>query len=123
MVKILVVDDNKDIRYTIKTALSSLDQSYEFLEAESGEACLKILAKEKPSLILLDVMMPGIDGMETALRIKENPDYSSIKIIYLTAKTDPLTKGMGSLSGEDFIEKPFEPEDLDNRIKKALGKK
>ncbi|MFW5871902.1 MAG: response regulator [bacterium] len=122
MTDILVVDDNKDIRYTIKTSLESIDGSYKVEEATSGEDCIKKLSEKKPDIILMDVMMPGMDGMETTIKIKENPDYKDIKIIYLTAKTDSLTKGMGALSGEDFIEKPFVPEDLDKRIKGALKK-
>jgi CheY-like chemotaxis protein len=120
MVKLLVVDDNKDIRYSIKTALESIDKTYQITEASSGEDCIKKLVTGKPDIILMDVMMPGMDGMETTIKIKENPDFKDIKIIYLTAKTDSLTKGMGALNGADFIEKPFEPADLDKRIKAAL---
>lgn len=122
MVKVLIVEDNKDIRYTIRSVLSELDSSYEFAEAESGEKCLQKIEKETFDVVLLDIMMPGIDGLETALRIRENPKHAKMKIVYLTAKTDPMTKGVGTVSGEDFVEKPFEPEDLDKRIKAALKK-
>lgn len=122
MAKIMIVDDNDDIRYTIKSSLESSGENFELVEATSGEDCLKKLPEEKPDLILMDVMMPGLDGMETTIKVRENPDFKDVKIIYLTAKTDSLTKGMGSLTGEDFIEKPFDPDDLVGRIKKSLGK-
>ena len=118
----MIVEDNDDMRYTIRESLESQADDYEITEVSSGEECLKKLAETKPDLILMDVMMPGMDGMETTIKIRQIPEYKSTKIIYLTAKTDSLTKGMGSLSGEDFIEKPFDPEDLEKRIRKALGK-
>ena len=120
---VLIVDDNQDIRYTIKTSLLNLDKSYQFIEAASGEDCLKILTKDKPDIILMDVMMSGMDGIATTAKIKENPNLRHIKVIYLTAKTDETSKDNGLITGEDFIEKPFEAKDLDKRIKKIISKK
>lgn len=122
MVKVLITDDNKDVRYTIKDALSSIDNSYEFVEAESGEAALKKLGEGKPDVILMDIMMPGMDGTEAAIKIKEDSTSKDVPIIFLTAKTDKLSKEMGSIVGNDFIEKPFDPQDLDKHIKQAVKK-
>lgn len=119
---VMIVDDNDDVRFTIKESLISIDKKYEFVEASSGDKCLTLLEKQKPDLILMDIMMPGTDGSQTAVKIKENPKLKKIPILFLTAKTDEFSKGIGAVVGEDFIEKPFDPEDLDRRIKAALKK-
>lgn len=119
-IKILVVDDNNDIRYTIRESLQMVDKEYEIIEASSGQECLDILEKEKPHVILMDIMMSGMDGMDAAIKIKKDSRFDSIKIIYVTAKTDPLTKKTAALSGDDFIEKPFDVEVLDKKIKASL---
>ncbi|MGM5485001.1 MAG: response regulator [Nanobdellota archaeon] len=116
----MVVDDDKDMRFTVKDSLKAMDPSYEIFEAESGEDCLRKVEGVMPDLILLDVMMPGIDGTETAIKIRENNKLKDIPILFLSAKTDNITKSMGSVVGSDFIEKPFDPEDLDRRIKENL---
>jgi CheY-like chemotaxis protein len=120
MVKVMVVDDNKDLRYLVKENLTKVDPKYTIVEAENGEDCIKKLESSKPDVILMDIMMPGKDGAQTAVEIKENPKTRDIPILFLTAKTDKLSKGMGAIVGEDYIEKPFEPSDLDHRIKAAL---
>ena len=115
MVKIMIVDDNTDMRYTIKECLSS-NENYEFVEASSGDECLEMISSTNPDLILMDVMMPGTDGIATAMLIRSNKDYKNVKIIFLSAKTDSLTRGMAAVNGDDFIEKPFNADDLNNRI-------
>jgi CheY-like chemotaxis protein len=122
MKKIMIVDDNVDIIYAVKTSLTDLDKGIRTIEATSGEECLKILPQEHPDIILMDIMMPGMDGMDTAIKIKEIPEYKNIPIIFLSAKTDKLSKGMGSIAGEDYVEKPFEAKDLYKRIIKVLEK-
>jgi CheY-like chemotaxis protein len=117
--KVMVVDDNQDIRFTIKDSLTAIDNTYQFVEASSGEECLKLLGQNKPDVILMDIMMPGMDGTETAIKIKEDSNFKNIPLIFLTAKTDKLSKEMGAIVGQDFVEKPFDPADLDKRIKAA----
>lgn len=119
---VMVVDDNENIRYSLKAVLEDLDKEISVITANGGLECLEKIREKKPSIILMDVMMPGLDGMDTVIKIKEDPDTKDIPVIFLTAKTDNLTKGMGSVCGEDFIEKPFEAEDLYNRIKKVIEK-
>ena len=121
MKKILVVDDEKDIIISLKESLTRLDKDFEVTGVESGEECLEILKNnEKPDLIVLDIMMPGMDGWELFNRLKENYQWSKIPIVFLTAKNDEFTKTFGTSVASDFIEKPFDIYDLKNRINKIL---
>ena len=122
MNKILVVDDNPDIIFSVTDGLKSITSDYEFVEATSGQKALEALKKEKIDLILLDIMMPGMDGWEVAASIKEDSKTKNIPIIFLTAKSDDLSKGMGSLTSEDYITKPFKIPELEKRISKVLSK-
>lgn len=121
--KIMVVDDNDDVRYSIKVSLQLLDPDYEFSEAASGEECLKKIGDVKPELILMDIMMPGISGMDAAIKIKEDSKTKDIRIIYVTAKRDPETKSKGAEVGDGFVEKPFDIKDLDAKIKEVMSTK
>ncbi|MFW5871901.1 MAG: response regulator [bacterium] len=120
MINVLVVEDSKDVRYSIKTALESFKKTYTVVEACSAEDCFKKLKTFMPDVILMDIMMPGMDGVEAAKKLKNDEKYSKIKIIFLTAKNDSFTKGTGRLTGEDFIVKPFDSANLDARIKASL---
>jgi len=84
--------------------------------AESGRKCLQSLKSIKPALILLDIMMPGMDGWDTCAKIKSNKKTENIHIVFLTAKTDPVSKSMGRLASADYITKPFDMKDLKKRI-------
>ena len=120
---ILLVDDNSDLIYSVKTGLEAISKSYEVKGVESGRACLEFLKKSKPDLILLDIMMPGMDGWDVCAKIKSNKKTENIPIVFLTAKTDPISKGMGRLASADYIEKPIEIKDLKRRIDLVLSKK
>jgi len=123
MKKVLVVDDEEDILVTIKQGLEHLDDSMEVIHARTGEECLKILENgEKPDIIILDIMMPGMNGWQVLNRLREDPKWSKIPVVFLTAKTDDFTKTFGKTVTDDFIEKPFELDDLKNRIDKVLKK-
>lgn len=121
--KIMIVDDNDDMRYTLKIALESHDATYKITEANSGSDCLHKVSKSKPDIILMDIMMPEMDGLETVVKIKEDSKNEKIKIIFVSATTDMKSRNMAKIAGDDFIEKPFEPSDLDKRIKKVLKQK
>lgn len=118
---IMVVDDNKDVRHTLRAILKNMLKEHSIIEVDSGNACLDLLKKgTRPDLILLDIMMPGIDGWTVASRIKEDPKLKKIPVIFLSAKIkDPKDKRNKELS-EDYIEKPFDIDDLSSSIKKAL---
>jgi CheY-like chemotaxis protein len=124
MVKtILVVDDNPDIVISVKGGLKQFNDKYTVISANSGEQCLELLMKNQiPDLILLDVMMQGMSGWETFNRLKENLSWKKIPVVFLTGRTDRMAKNAGHFFGDDFIEKPFIIEDLEQRIDKVLQK-
>lgn len=125
MVKnILIVDDETSVTYTVKHGLENLDNDYKVTITNNGEQCLEYLAvHEPPDLILLDIMMPGISGWETQKRIKENPAWYNIPVVFLTARVDHVAKQAGSYIGDDYIEKPFKIQELKQRIDKVLKNK
>lgn len=120
---ILVVDDNPDIAISVQGGLQQYTDKYNVISAKSGEQCLQLLKNNQiPDLILLDIMMPGISGWETYNQIKQNPSWKEIPVVFLTARTDQMAKDAGSFFGDDFIEKPFNVEDLEKRINTAIEK-
>ena len=121
--KIMIVDDNPDLVYSVKTGLESGSKSYEVIGAQSGKECLEILKVQEPDLILLDIMMPKMDGWDVCAKIKSNKKTEKIPIAFLTAKTDTISKGIGRLASADYIEKPININDLKKRIEAILDKR
>ena len=120
--KILVVDDEEDIRELVSYNL--LRDGYMVDSAVSGEEALKIIKKNKHDLILLDLMLPGIDGLETARRLKTDSSTTSIPIIILTAKGEEADIVTGlELGADDYVTKPFSPRILNARVKAVLRRK
>ena len=119
--KIIVVDDNPDVIFSVKNGLKSLSDEYDIQGVNSGEKCLEILQTSTPDLILLDIMMPGMSGWKTFDKIKENESWKEIPIIFLTARTDRVAKNAGGFLGDDYVEKPFDINDLRVRIEKYMG--
>ena len=114
MLKILVVEDETAIRRFIKINLER--QGFEVLDVESGEEGLDAFADFNPDIVLLDVMLPGISGLEVAKRIRELDN--NVGIIMLTAKSQDVDKILGLESGaDDYMTKPFNPTELILRIK------
>ena len=113
--KILVVDDDSSIINFLKEVL---ELDYELKTAASGEEALRLIESFKPEIVLLDVMMPGIDGYETCRRIKENEQSTHVKILFLSAKVtlEERLKGY-KVGGDDYVTKPFETEELLAKIK------
>lgn len=120
---IMIVDDNPDLIYSVKEGLGSISKNYEIIGVESGRKCLDMLKSQKPDLILLDIMMPVMDGWDVCAKIKSNKKTENIPIVFLTAKTDSISKGMGRLASADYIEKPFDIKDLKKRIDAIIKKK
>jgi CheY-like chemotaxis protein len=118
--KIIVVDDNPDVILSVKHGLEEMDKEFQIKGVESGEKCLELLETEKPDLILLDIMMPGMSGWKTFDKIKENEHWKQIPVVFLTARTDRVAKNAGGFLAEDYIEKPFNIEDLHQRIKTVI---
>jgi CheY-like chemotaxis protein len=122
MKKIMLIDDEKDQIYFIKTSFENLfRKEYTIIPAESGEKCFELLNnKELPHLILLDIMMPRMNGWEVFDRLRANPAWKDIPIIFLTARTDEFAEHAGLLIAEDYIKKPIEIKELKIRIDNVL---
>ena len=114
MTKILLVEDEVSIRKFIKINLER--EGFEVFEAGSGEEGLEIAEKEKPAIVLLDIMLPGMDGFEVCDKLRKS--FPHLGIIMLTAKAEDYDKIMGLQSGtDDYLTKPFNPTELTLRIK------
>jgi len=118
--KIMIVDDEPDILFTVGQMLEI--SGYEVIKAVNGNDCLKKLNEIRPDLVLLDIMMPGMNGWDVAAKIKENPKWSDIPIVFVTAKGDAMSVGMGNMAAEDYITKPFDIMDLKSRVEKVLSR-
>ncbi|MEF8848746.1 MAG: response regulator [Candidatus Thermoplasmatota archaeon] len=119
---VMIVDDNPDIIYTVKSGLEAMDPDYEVLGASNGEKCLQLLEEDKiPDLILLDIMMPGMTGWETIKQIKKREDWKAIPIVFLTARTDEVAQKAGEFYGEEYIKKPFDIKALKDIIEKNIN--
>jgi len=118
--RIMVVDDEPDILLTVGRMLEM--NGYSVIKADSGDDCLKKLNISTPDLVLLDIMMPEMSGWDVAAKIRDNPKCSEIPIIFLTAKGDTMSVGMGGLAAQDYIVKPFNIKDLKERIDQVLNK-
>jgi diguanylate cyclase (GGDEF)-like protein len=119
MTKILLVDDSKLIMGFGKSILSK--EGYEVTYAQNGSEALEIVSVKKPDLILLDVVMPGMDGYEVCKRLKANEKTRDIPIIMLTSKGETADKIKGlNLGAVDYITKPFDAGELTARVKTQL---
>jgi CheY-like chemotaxis protein len=123
MVKtILVVDDFEDIIISVKCVLEDATKEYQVIGVDSGEKCLQVLDGDHlPDLILLDIMMPGMNGWDVAARIKENDRWSAVPIVFLTALGDDMSAGLGLLASDDYIVKPFDIVKLKECVKRILA--
>ncbi len=120
--KILIVDDEEDILELISYNLSR--EGYQVIPVTSGEEALKKAGSEFPNLIILDLMLPGLDGLETCKLLKNNKEVGQIPIIMLTAKGEEADIVTGlELGADDYITKPFSPRVLTARVKAVLRRK
>ena len=119
MKSVLVVDDTET---NIDILVDILDKIYEVSVALDGRSALEYLEEEVPDCILLDVMMPGIDGFEVCRRIKADEKTKNVPIIFITAMTDEQEKNKGlSLGALGYISKPIDPEEVLAAVKKVLS--
>lgn len=117
--KILVVDDENHIVELIKFNLEA--NGYEVISAFNGEEAIEKVSDEKPDLVILDLMLPKIDGIEVCRKVKGNNDTSHISIIMLTAKSDETDKIVGlEIGADDYMTKPFSVKELMARVKAVL---
>jgi len=118
--KILVIDDERDLVETLTYRLEAF--GYEVLTAYDGQEGLDKAREERPDLILLDVMMPKMDGYQVCRMLKFDEEFKSIPIIMLTARGQDSDRETGETVGADeYVTKPFEANDLTNKIKELLG--
>ncbi len=120
--RILIVDDEEDIRELVRVSLEK--EGYHTLAAASGEQALKIAKTEVPDIIVLDLMMPGIDGLEVAKQLKSDNHTAPIGIVMLSAKGEEsdIITGL-ELGADDYVTKPFSPRILIARIRSVLRRK
>jgi DNA-binding response OmpR family regulator len=119
--KILIIDAEKDFAHFVKENLQ-LISNYTVITASRGKKGIRAALKESPDLILLDVMMPGMDGFEVLKRLKRNEKTYNIPVIMLTAKSDDESKITASgLSVDDTIAKPVEAKVLRTKIRSVLS--
>jgi len=117
--KILVVDDEQDIVDLISYNLSK--EGYTVSTASNGTEALEIATAQKPDLVILDVMMPGMDGFEVCRSLRQNPTTTSTAIMFLTAKSGEIDQILGlELGADDYIQKPISPRVLIARVKTVL---
>lgn len=120
--KIMVVDDENPVIVSVKEGLKSLAAGYDVVGVNSGYECIQKLENEElPDLILLDIMMPGMNGWAVQRQIQSKAEWKDIPIVFLTAKTEEHSKRLGNVVARDYIEKPFEIIDLKSRIDKILN--
>ena len=116
MAKILVCDDDKDIVEAIDIYLTQ--EGYEVLKAYDGDEAIKVLKRNEVDLLIMDVMMPRLDGIRATLKIREN---MSLPIIILSAKSEDADKILGlNIGADDYMTKPFNPLELVARVKSQL---
>ena len=116
MYTVLVCDDDKEIVEAIEIYLSQ--EGYQILKAYDGEQALKVLSEEKVDLLVIDVMMPRLDGIRATLKIREK---LSLPIIILSAKSEDSDKILGlNIGADDYVTKPFNPLELVARVKSQL---
>lgn len=120
--KILVVDDEEDILELVRFNLSK--EGYQVICAATGEKAVEMARAELPDLMVLDLMLPGMDGLEAAKFLKNNPETQNIPIVMLTAKGEESDVVTGlELGADDYVVKPFSPRILLARVKAVLRRK
>ncbi|QEP44834.1 response regulator [Ectothiorhodospiraceae bacterium BW-2] len=116
---VLAVDDEP---LNLEILAEMLGEEYRIITVESGEACLQQLAHSPPDIILLDINMPGLNGMEVCARIKADPNTRHIPVLYISALSRPEEIEQGLRSGaEGYITKPFYEDELIDKLETALG--
>jgi DNA-binding response OmpR family regulator len=120
VIRVLVIDDEAPIRLLCRVNLEAEGMSV--IEAGDGPGGLDLARSEQPEVILLDVMMPGLDGWRVAERLLEDPVTRDIPIVFLTARADIRDRARGiDLGGLDYVTKPFNPVELASLVRTVVG--
>jgi phosphate regulon transcriptional regulator PhoB len=116
--RVLVVEDEKDIRELVRFHLEQ--DGYDVVETESGEDALRRVAADRPALVVLDLMLPGVDGLEVCRRLRATPG-GAVPVIMLTAKAAEVDRVLGlEIGADDYVTKPFSPRELVARVHAVL---
>jgi two-component system alkaline phosphatase synthesis response regulator PhoP len=122
VIKILLVDDEPDILEFIKYNLEK--EGYRIFTAGNGTDAVQLAKRELPDVIILDIMMPDIDGIETCRQVREIPELSNVLIAFLTARAEDYSQIAGfEVGADDYITKPIRPRVLSSRVKALLRRK
>lgn len=117
--RILVVDDEIYIVHILEFSLTM--EGYTVLTASDGEEALRVIEQERPDLVVLDIMMPKLDGYEVCKRLREDEQFRDLPVILLSAKGRPVDRDAGLEAGaDDYITKPFSPRRLLEKIRELL---
>lgn len=117
--KILIVEDEPDIRKLVQYNLTQ--ERFSVLEAEDGEQALKLLQREMPSLVILDLMLPGLSGMELCKLLRQRSETAKLPILMLTAKAGEADRIVGlEMGADDYLAKPFSPREMVARVRAIL---
>jgi two-component system, OmpR family, phosphate regulon response regulator PhoB len=120
MRKLLIVDDEEGVRSLVRITLG--DVGYEIREATSGEETIRIARTFRPDLVLLDVMLPDLSGIEVCRRLKSDPELAPTAVVMLTASAEPNDLGDAREAGADgYFTKPFSPIALLQKVESVLG--
>jgi CheY-like chemotaxis protein len=118
--RVLVVDDDEVIRQLIAVNLQL--EGFDVATAVDGQDCLDRVAEIAPDVITLDVMMPRLDGWETAIQLRRSPDTAHIKVVLITARAQEDDKAHGTLVGADaYLTKPFDPNEMIRVVRELAG--
>lgn len=120
MKKILIADDEEGIIALVSATLG-LDGEYRVLEAKNGEEALRIAKEERPDLVIVDILMPRIDGFDVCRMLKSDPETKPLKVILLTALAQDFDRKKGiEVGADDYFVKPFNPTSLLERVEEML---
>jgi two-component system alkaline phosphatase synthesis response regulator PhoP len=117
--KVLVVEDEKDIRELVRYNLEQ--EGFQVLEAEEGELALTLMRRERPALVVLDIMLPGMSGLDICRAIRRDEENQRLPVLMLTAKAAEVDKIVGlEVGADDYVTKPFSTRELVARVKAVL---